>query len=212
MEVIYLIQLDNVYFYYKKEKIILNNIKYTFEEGKKYIIQGHNGSGKTTLLRLLCGLIKPTDGNIYGINDNIISFLPDNNGIYEKMTVLENIKFRISLYKLSYAELEGEVNFYLDKYGLSENKNTYIVNLSLGMKKKVALICAYIVKPDILILDEPTGGIDDKSRSELINMLNNRDSHNTITIVTSHDIELIENIRANRLFLEDGIFKYENTI
>lgn len=204
-----MIELNEVYFKYKKDRPILKGISYIFANGGTYIIQGSNGSGKTTLLRALCGLLKLCKGKIVYPPNSVISFLPDNNGIYESMTVLENIKFRISLYKLPYEDLKNAVQESLVSYELMPHKDVFASELSLGMRKKLALICAYIVKPDILILDEPTGGIDDKSRAELIAMLNLLRQENQIKIITSHDINFIENVKAKKIFISDGMLHDE---
>lgn len=207
-----MIQLNEVFFQYKKDQPVLKGINYTFNDGVQYVIQGSNGSGKTTLLRLLCGLLKLTDGNIVHSMNHVIGFLPDNNGLYESMTVIENIKFRISLYKLSYEDLKNDVDDLLTNYDLKTHKNTSIGALSLGMKKKAALICAYIVNPDVLILDEPTGGIDNKSKIELISMLNSVKRNDIITIITSHDTDFIENMKAKNIYLKDGMLKNETAL
>ena len=207
-----MIQLNDVFFQYKKNQPVLKGVNYHFEDGSKYVIRGNNGSGKTTLLRLLCGLLNVTAGSIVYPTNQVIGFLPDNNGIYESMTILENIKFRISLYKLSYQDLMNDVQTLLVTYDLKAHKDTLVSNLSLGMKKKVALICTYIVHPDIFILDEPTGGIDNHSKTELIAMLNTVKRNPGITIITSHDMDFLESMKAKTILIEDGGLRDEPTM
>lgn len=200
-----MIELKKIVFQYKKGNPILKGINYTFNEGDTYLIEGSNGSGKTTLLRLLCGLLKQNSGEVNIPTDCVISFLPDNNGIYENMTIMENIKFRISIYNLSFKDLQKEVNEFLVNYELDIHKNKLVSDLSLGMKKKVGLICALIVKPDILILDEPTGGIDSKSRKELVDIINDKKRSEVITIITSHDNNFIDLIESKKVFIKEGV-------
>ncbi len=206
-----MIELKAVEFKYKNSSTILNGINFNFNEGETYVLQGGNGAGKTTLLRLLCGLLKLDKGEIKISANTVISYLPDNNGIYENMTILENIKFRISLYELKYKELEEEIKNFLCNYNLEIHKDKIVSELSLGMKKKVALICTLIVNPSILILDEPTVGIDVDSRRELIEMLNSRKRENIVTIITSHDSDFIEQIKANRVYLKDGVLNHDSS-
>ncbi len=204
-----MIELQDVVFKYKKSNKILDGINFTFKDGEAYVIQGNNGTGKTTLLRLLCGLLKVESGKIKMHENSVLSLLPDNNGIYENMTILENIKFRISIYDLNFSELEEELNKLLILYDLDIYKEKMVNELSLGMKKKVALICTLIVNPDILILDEPTVGIDNNSKAELITILNTNKNSNLITIITSHDLDFIEKINAHRVHLANGVLEYE---
>lgn len=200
-----MIKLQGVSFKYKDGDSILNDVNFVFEEGETYVLQGSNGAGKTTLLRLLCGLLKLDKGKIEIPKNSIVSFLPDSNGIYENMTILENIKFRVSLYSLKYKDIENEIQELLIKYNLDIPKDKLVSELSLGMKKKVALICTLIVNPTIMILDEPTVGVDIESRSELIEMLNTKKNDNVIIVITSHDKEFIEQIRAEKINLKDGV-------
>jgi len=201
-----MIEIKNLEFFYNSKNPIFKNLNYKFYDGRFYVISGANGVGKTTLIKLILGLLAPINGFINNTN-NIIGYLPDYNGIYENLTVLENIKFRIGIYNKSYVRLKNTIEDLLNKYNIYKYKNCLVKNLSFGTQKKLALICAYIINPDLLILDEPTSGLDNNSKKELIEMLvsyNNQDNKNYIVLCISHDQMLIDEINANTLLLKNG--------
>lgn len=199
-----MIKLENVSYTYDGEINILNHIVYTFNHGKKYTILGKNGEGKTTLIKLIIGLLKPTYGKVIKTNINRISYLPDHNGLYEDLNIIDNVIFRLSLYDESFSSKEKKLNEYLMKYDLDKKKNELIKNLSLGMKKKVALICTFIVDADAYILDEPSGGIDVESKEEIINMINEISMKDNIIICISHDEKIINAVDAKQIKIEKG--------
>lgn len=184
----------NLCFAYKKNVNIINHADFCFLPGNVYALVGSNGSGKTTFLKILLGLLKPTAGGIAGLKQETIAYVPDYNGIYDSLTVLENIKFRMSLYNLDYSAEKSNVQQLLIRYNLSNDENKLVKDLSLGMKKKVSLICALAVKPSLLVLDEPTGGLDADAQEELSIMLGEYISPSTIIICTSHDQEFLNTL------------------
>ena len=197
-------KLENITFSYDNNHIILDGINYEFEKGKHYVMRGENGAGKTTLLKLILGFIKSRQGKIFFDKDTVFSYCPDHNGLYEDLSVWDNIIFRLAIYKQDYEPYLDKINELLIKYNLMNNKNKKVNELSHGMKKKTALIASFIVDYDYLILDEPTNGIDDKSKREVIRMINNfQESEKTIICIT-HDKELIKSIDATVLNLEKG--------
>lgn len=185
------ITVRNLCFAYKKNINIIICPDLCFLPGNIYALVGPNGSGKTTFLKILLGLLKPTAGDIAGLRQETIAFVPDYNGIYDSLTVLENIKFRMSLYNLDYSAEKNNVQQLLIRYSLSNDQHKLVKDLSLGMKKKVSLICALAVKPSLLVLDEPTGGLDTDAQRELTIMLREYISPSTIIICTSHDQDFL---------------------
>ena len=166
-----MIQLRNVHFSYSKEHSVIDGINYTFLPGHQYIIQGKNGIGKTTLIKLILGLLKPTSGSVDLSGNPTFSYLPDNNGIYEFLTVSQNIQFRLGLYDVPFKSKGPQMESMLKYFGITKYKDTLVNNLSLGTKKKVAIICAVIVDADFLVLDEPSSGLDSSSLKRLLECL-----------------------------------------
>ena len=186
------ITVRDLCFAYKENHNIVNCPEFCFSEGNVYALVGYNGSGKTTFLKILLGLLKPTSGKIIGLEKEIIAFVPDYNGLYESLSVLENIKFRLSLYNLNYSSEKNNVDRLLSRYNLCGEENKLVKDLSLGMKKKVSLICALAVRPSLLVLDEPTGGLDTDANRELSEMIREYISPSTTVICTSHDQEFLD--------------------
>ena len=123
---------------------IIADLSFSFLSSKIYTITGENGSGKTTLLRLILGLLQPERGSIQFEEKAIISYLPDHNGLYEDLSITDNIKFRLALYKQSFNAIQNEYYSLLNKYHLYDKRDEPISSLSLGMKKKAAIMQMYI--------------------------------------------------------------------
>lgn len=186
-----MIRAEQVSFSYEKGKTIINQFTYHFEKGKTYVISGANGAGKTTLLRLLLGLLKPDSGDIKTLSDVVVGYVPDYNGLYENMSLIDNVRFRLGIYNKSLKQVEEKYHQLMERYELKNYENDYVKNLSLGTKKKVGLLCTFLTAPDILFLDEPTGGLDYSSKMELIKILQEYKPDMTIIAVT-HDKDYIK--------------------
>lgn len=141
---------------------------------------GPDGAGKTTLMRMACGLITPDAGQIGFLPDsqdrqrqagNVIGYMPQRFSLYGDLTVMENINFFGALYKISRPVIEERAREILALTGLLEFTHRLADNLSGGMKQKLALTCALVIRPGILILDEPTYGVDPESRKEFWKIL-----------------------------------------
>ena len=168
----------------------LKDINLKLEKGKIIALLGADGSGKTTLLRLIAGLICPTKGKILTLNLNpvskkneivkLIGYMPQKFGLYEDLTVIENLKLYSKLKKdeSNYDEL-------LEFTKLKPFKNRLAGRLSGGMKQKLGLACALIGKPELLILDEPSVGVDPISRVDLLNLVKKTIDKNTSVIWSS---------------------------
>jgi ABC-type multidrug transport system ATPase subunit len=201
-----MIALHNICFKYRGSStyaIIDLNLRLSTDD--TYIIVGENGSGKTTLIKIALGLLKPSAGLIDRDKKLTMGYLPDSNGIYDNMTVLENIKFRLGIYSLDYPKLKSKVCEWLEACNLADSKDRLVGALSMGMKKKAAIICACITMPDFLALDEPTGGVDDASKSELAAMLKNMRRPGCVTLCASHDADFIDSLGGTIVRLGGGL-------
>ena len=141
---------------------------------------GPDGAGKTTLLRMICGLIVPDSGDVRllgktpdrleGARENL-GYMPQRFSLYGDLTVMENIDFFGSMYKLQKAVIRQRAEEILALTKLLEFKDRLADNLSGGMKQKLALTCALVTRPSLLVLDEPTYGVDPRSRKEFWKIL-----------------------------------------
>ena len=168
----------------------VENINLKLEKGKIIALLGADGAGKTTLLRLIMGLICPTEGSILTLNFNpvqekekivkIAGYMPQKFGLYEDLTVIENLKLYSKLKKE-----ESNFDELLEFTKLKPFEKRLAGRLSGGMKQKLGLACALIGKPELLILDEPSVGVDPISRVDLLNLVKKSIDKNTSVIWSS---------------------------
>jgi len=159
----------------------VDNINLEIEKGKIIGLIGPDGAGKTTFLRLLAGLLKPSSGSIFVEGINVVKnpqqvkehlgYMPQHFSLYGDLTVSENLKFFSDLYRVSKKESRERKQELLHFSRLSPFEDRLAWNLSGGMQKKLALACNLFHAPDILLLDEPTTGVDPVSRRELWELL-----------------------------------------
>jgi ABC-2 type transport system ATP-binding protein len=187
---------------------VLSNVSLQFQKGEIFGLLGRNGSGKTTLLRLIMGVITPDTGEISFDEQSIkynpilkqkIQYMPVRNQFFDKYSYKE----LISILKASYPVFDVTyANELMNRYGLPEDKKYR--ELSTGQKKQLSLILAFAARPELILLDEPTDGIDAVTRYDILQLMIDEVANREITvIITSHRLEDIERI-CNRIgFLED---------
>ena len=211
-----IITVNNICKDYKKLRA-LNNVSLSINEGELYGLLGVNGAGKTTLLKILSGLTNLTSGEfiISGYNKNqmdeikkIIDISPQETAVAKNLTVLENLKFFQELY-------DKDDSIYLDQIindlGLTEVLNQRAKTLSGGYQRRLSIALGLISKPKILLLDEPTLGLDVLARRELWNIINKFKGKITI-ILTSHYLEEIEALCDRVAIMSKGNLLIEGTI
>ncbi len=186
----------------------ITGISFALKSGEAAAVIGPNGAGKTTLSRAVCGLSRITEGSV--LLDSVptfrcrerIGYMQDNLDFYEKMTVYETLDFLCAV--KFHGEYTGEISPYLKKYHLYDHRNQKISRLSLGMKRKMSLIMALLGTPRLLILDEPTNGIDTADIIRLKQDLLAFRENGGIVLVTSHVLDWAEKTCTRFLFLKSG--------
>ena len=178
-----------------KEKTALDKVTLTVQEGELFGLVGPDGAGKTTLLRTLAGLLTITEGEgiVSGFDIRTeseaikpnLGYMAQEFSLYEKLSVLENLQFFAELYDVDHALLKEQIPNLLKFAGLIDFKNRRSAHLSGGMKKKLALACTLLHQPPILLLDEPTTGVDPVSRREFWTILNNLHLEGTTIVVST---------------------------
>jgi len=211
-----IIKINNVSKNYKNIKA-LNNINLSINEGELYGLLGVNGAGKTTLLKILSGLTNASSGDfIVGgfTNKNmdeikkIIDISPQESAVAKNLTVLENLVFFQDLYNQRDDNYLKEI---IDDLGLSEVINQRAKTLSGGYQRRLSIALGLMSKPKILLLDEPTLGLDVIARRELWKIVNKFKGKITI-ILTSHYLEEIEELCDRVAILSKGNLLIEGTI
>lgn len=190
-----MINVDNISFSYDGKKKIIEDFRFKFYDKQSYVICGGNGKGKTTLLKLLLGLLKPSSGSIEKDINYRVGYVPDYNGLYENMTVIDNIRFRLGIYELKYTNEKQNVDKMIRRFKVSSFLNHRVKELSFGTQKKIGLMCALLIRPQLLVLDEPTSGLDKNTKAELIRIINEV-SLDMMVISVSHDEEYIKETQS----------------
>lgn len=159
----------------------VDNVNIKIQRGQIFGLVGSDGAGKSTLMRMVAGMIKPSSGSIYidgldTVKDRakikpIIGYMPQRFGLYKDLTVLENLYFFMDIFKVFGAERERRRERYLGFSNLNPFTDRLAGNLSGGMKQKLGLACVLSHEPKMLILDEPTNGVDPVSRGEFWDIL-----------------------------------------
>lgn len=173
------------------DKVAVNQVTLKVERQSIFGLIGPDGAGKTTLFRIICGLLSADRGQVFlngvGINKlapGQLGYMPQRFSLYRDLSVMENIDFWGSLYGLARELIHKRADEILDVTGLGPFKNRLADQLSGGMKQKLALSCALLTRPAILVLDEPTYGVDPDSRKEFWKILYQL-NHEGMTILLS---------------------------
>ena len=180
----------------------VDHITFDVDKGEIFGFLGANGAGKTTAMRMLCGLSIPSEGNgmvagfdIKSEGEKIkrrIGYMSQRFSLYEDLTVDENIRLFGSIYSVPKEELKHRADETLGRLGMEEHKNTIIGALPLGWKQKLAFITATIHHPEILFLDEPTGGVDPIARRQFWELIYEAADCGTTIFVTTHYMDEAE--------------------
>ena len=155
----------------------VENASIEVRPGEIFGLVGPDGAGKTTLLRMLCGIVTPTGGRVIFSGDKHraggsgFGYMPQKFSLYGDLTVMENINFFGALYRVDAGTIRQRADEILEITGLIQFKDRFADNLSGGMKQKLALTCSLLARPGMLILDEPTYGVDPESRKDFRKIL-----------------------------------------
>lgn len=210
------IQINNLYKSFG-ENHVLKDFNLYLHKGENVVVLGKSGSGKSVLIKCIIGLLKPEKGNIYVFGKNIpdlnnieldkirvrIGFLFQSNALYDSMTVRENLEFPLRRHRLNLnkSDVDDLVTEMLENVGLAHTIEMMPVELSGGMRKRIALARTLILKPEIILYDEPTTGLDPITGKEITElMLELQKKYQTSSIVISHDMNCVE-IIADRIVL-----------
>ena len=184
-------------------RIAVEDLSFDLQRGEIFALLGPNGAGKTTTLRMLAGLIGPTSGSIQVDGEEMskdtaprlrtrIGFLTEAPGLWDRLTVRQNLSVYARLYGLPQAE--RTVDEALDMFGVRDRAGDQAAQLSKGLKQRVALARTLLHKPDIVLLDEPTAGLDPESARDVRELvLRLRDEHRAV-LMSTHNLDEVERV------------------
>ncbi len=200
---------------------VLDNFSLDIKKGESVVVLGKSGSGKSVLIKCIIGLMKPDSGSIKMLGQNIteisdaaldklrarVGFLFQSNALYDSMTVRENLEFPLRRHwiQVTQAEVNQMVMDALKDVGLAHTVDMMPAELSGGMRKRIALARTLILKPEIILYDEPTTGLDPITGKEIIHLMAEiQDKYNTTSLIISHDMNCVQWPGNRVVMLIDG--------
>lgn len=221
------LQIENLYKAFGENKV-LNGFSLDLKNGENLVLMGRSGSGKSVLIKCLVGLLKPDKGKVEILGNDIstlsqfdmdelrtsIGFLFQGSALYDSMTVRENLEFPLRRHtrKLSSKEMEELVFEALESVGLKHTVDLMPSELSGGMQRRIALSRALILKPKIIIYDEPTTGLDPITSKEIIELMNTiQEKYKTSSLIITHDVDCARVVSNRIILLLDGVNYAEGT-
>jgi len=202
---------------------VLKGIDLELHKEENMIVLGRSGSGKSVLIKIIIGLMKPDQGTVKVLGKDVhqlekkelielrlkIGFLFQQNALYDSMTVRENIEFPLirNVRGMSQQEIDEAVDEVIDAVGLEETANQLPAELSGGQKKRIGIARTLILKPPVILYDEPTAGLDPITSVEINNLIKEvKERYKTSSIIITHDLTCAKQIGDKILMLIDGKF------
>ncbi|MCA6527922.1 MAG: ABC transporter ATP-binding protein [Pseudanabaena sp. M158S2SP1A06QC] len=191
------------------KKRVLQDLSFAIQSGEVYGLLGPNGAGKTTTISILCGLIKADRGSVMmngqtasGAMQSLIGIAPQENIFYKSLTCEENLRFFGQLYGLNNELCRKQAKYCLELVGLGDRAKSIADTLSGGMQRRLSMAIALVHQPQLVVLDEPTTGLDIEARYEIWEVIRNLSSQETAILLTTHLLD-----EAERLCQRIGIIK-----
>lgn len=221
------ISVRNLYKSFGENKVLID-FNLTLYSGENVVVLGKSGSGKSVLIKCIIGLLRPDEGSIEVLGENVldlnhdeldkvrakVGFLFQSNALYDSMTVRENLEFPLRRHwiKMSQQEVDQLVKDALDDVGLVHTINMMPAELSGGMRKRIALARTLILKPDIILYDEPTTGLDPITGKEIVElMVEIQKKYKSSSLIISHDMNCVRIVSDRVVMLIDGKCYAEGT-
>lgn len=204
------------------DRQVLKDVNFILKEKEWLTLVGESGCGKTTILRSIVGLVKPDHGEVNIENQNIVNlkeedlfpfrkkvaFAFQNGALFDSMTVFENLAFPLREHtKLSEEAISKRVMYELEEFEMQHAVYSYPVELSGGMRKRVGIARATILKPKVILYDEPTAGLDPYNTSNVVKMMLKLKKRGVASILVTHNIDVAKKVSDKIALLLDGSIK-----
>lgn len=194
-------------------KMVISDLNFKINRGEIIGLLGPNGAGKTTTLRMLSGVLPPSTGSIEIGNSDTpllnpeikqrIGFLPEDNPLYEDLTVEEYLEFWVAIKGVEKSKRKEAIDFVIENCGISEVYYRPINELSKGYRQRVGLSQAILTRPEILLLDEPTEGLDPNQRHDIANLITTLGRERTV-VISSHVLPEVSKICTRLIIIHQG--------
>ena len=215
-----IIKLNGVSKSYKKRNSkelvkAVDNISFEVNQGEIIGLLGPNGAGKSTTIKMICGLIRPDSGKIYvnGINNqtqrqkalkHISAVLEGNRNLYWRLSVKENLEYFAGNRGKSRKDVRKDIAKLLEQFNLEQKANELVNNLSRGMQQKLAIAVAMLAQTELMLLDEPTLGLDVETSYEVRELLKEIAAQGRTIIISSHDMAVIQDLCSRTVIINNG--------
>ena len=215
-----IIKLNDVSKSYKKRNSkelvkAVDNISFEVNQGEIIGLLGPNGAGKSTTIKMICGLIRPDSGKIYvnGINNqtqrqkalkHISAVLEGNRNLYWRLSVKENLEYFAGNRGKSRKNVRKDIAKLLEQFNLEQKANELVNNLSRGMQQKLAIAVAMLAQTELMLLDEPTLGLDVETSYEVRELLKEIAAQGRTIIISSHDMAVIQDLCSRTVIINNG--------
>ena len=197
----------------------LNELSLTLQPGEVYGLLGPNGAGKTTALNLLCGLLKPDSGEILvqgkpvsRATKLLVGVMPQQNLLYQSLTCQENLAFLARIYGLDKKKMHSRVRHCLSAVNLSERADSVVGDLSGGMQRRLSLAAAIIHRPKLVVLDEPSTGLDIEARYEVWELISLLKRQGVTVLLTTHLLDEVERLCDRIGIIKQGRLLADGTL
>ncbi|WP_175614489.1 ABC transporter ATP-binding protein [Piscibacillus halophilus] len=196
-----------------KQNVAADDVNLYLDQGESVGLLGPNGAGKSTTISMISTLLKPTSGEVKWHGDSVIKnpslirdvlgVVPQEIALYEELTALENLRFFGKIYGIKGKQLETKITEVLEIVGLTDRQKELVKHYSGGMKRRINIAVALLHEPEIIIMDEPTVGIDPQSRNYILEMVRQLNKEKGMTVLyTSHYMEEVERL-CDRIYIMD---------
>lgn len=215
-----MVTLDKVTKRYRT-RIAVNDISFQLKRGELFGLLGPNGAGKTTTVSMIAGALRPDSGKIeidgFGAPGSArakrsLGIVPQTVALYEMLSAQENLKFFGGLYGFNNMDLKSRINEVLEIVNLSDRRKERVRKFSGGMKRRLNIAAALLHRPALLLLDEPTVGVDPQSRNAIFETLQAIKSEGCTIILTSHYIEEVQKLCDRVGIMDEGKLVAEDTV
>lgn len=208
------LQLENVFKQYKAGKQAVNGVSFRMAEGSCFGLLGPNGAGKSTIMKLIAGIIPLDQGEITLLERPIaqmrgklgqsVGYVPQEITLYESLNAWQNLHFFGKMYGLRGRHLQERIALVLEQVGLSERARDKVGSYSGGMKRRINIAAALLHEPKLIVLDEPTVGIDPQSRNHIFELIRSMQKAGITVLYSTHYMEEVELLCDELAILDHG--------
>ena len=202
------------------EFLAVRGATFSVPAGSIAALVGPNGAGKTTTIRTMCGILRPTSGSVviggYDLGTQAmdvkrcVAYVPDDPPLFETLTTFEHLQFVASAYQLT--DWQSHADELLTLFELQDKRKTLASELSRGMRQKVAIACAYLRHPRVLLLDEPMTGLDPPSIRRLKDTIRDQSARGATVLVSSHLLSLVDDLSDHLVLIRRGEILYSGNL